>query len=97
MEIDSLVNQDGERLLKTRITIMQTRNKKNFTSIIEAASNSFKNDQKKKLESKKADDQKKNQSYDRYGEVEEDRFWKDRLKGNGTMSDLLHFTHRCRT
>ncbi len=39
---------------------------------------------KKKNEQQQQQDQKrKAASYDRYQEVQEDRFWKDRLKGSG--------------
>jgi hypothetical protein len=43
-------------------------------------------DAKKREEEKKKEalaKRKAPQSYDRYQEVQEDRFWKERLKGNG--------------
>jgi hypothetical protein len=78
-----------ERLLLNRNTVLQTRNKKTFASIIDVVTNAWKRDEeeKKQQHQKKAAERQAG-SYDRYGEVEEDRFWKDRLqlKGNGSHS-----------
>eukprot|EP01114_Cavostelium_apophysatum_P014557 TRINITY_DN3807_c0_g1_i2.p1 TRINITY_DN3807_c0_g1~~TRINITY_DN3807_c0_g1_i2.p1 ORF type:complete len:527 (+),score=158.95 TRINITY_DN3807_c0_g1_i2:153-1733(+) len=92
MEADMQVTKDiinRERLLRTRSSILQS-NKKHFSSIIDAVTKSLNVDKKKKVEEQKVADQKRKvaQTYDRYGDVQEDRFWKDKLKGNDAIEDF---------
>jgi len=86
VEMDAVVIKEiiqRERLLQTRDSILQTKNKKHFTSILDGALASMKKDeQQKKAEQKKVVERSSANSYDRYGEVEEQKFWKERLKGN---------------
>jgi hypothetical protein len=63
--------------------------KKHFNDIIESVQK-FKQDQRKKEEERKHSEEQKrrqqeqqSQSYDRYQEVQEERFWKERMQGNG--------------
>lgn len=82
MEADEAITQSimaRERVLKTRRTILQS-SKKQFHNIIKAVNQSLRNQEKKKKEEQNV---VKPVTYDRYQEVEEDKFWKDRLKGNG--------------
>ncbi len=100
LELDAVVTKEiiaRERLLVTRASVLQTRNKKAFSGIMDAAMASLKKDEQRKREEqqKKAAQNKAQHSYDRYGEVAEDKFWKDRLKGNGTLSSS-RLVHCCR-
>jgi len=80
LEADVAITKDiveRERVIRTRTSILQS-NKKHFTSIITTVSNQLKKDEQKK----QADQKRKIPTYDRYQEVQEDKFWKERLKGN---------------
>lgn len=85
-----------ERLYRTRTSVLQARkNNKHFTSILDSVKAEAMERHKKQEEKLKQQQQhqqhheaqkrKATQSYDRYQEVQEDRFWKERLKGNGTL------------
>jgi len=88
-EMDAAVTKEiinRERQLVSRASILQVRNKKGFSTILTAATASLKKDDQRKKEEqqKKAAENKEKYSYDRYGEVDQDKFWKGRLQGNET-------------
>lgn len=78
MDLDAVVTKnimDRERLVRTRITVLRS-NKKQFRSIIDKVQEVL----RKENQEKSAIDARNN-TYDRYGKIQEDKFWKEKLKG----------------
>ncbi|PRP81888.1 hypothetical protein PROFUN_08752 [Planoprotostelium fungivorum] len=80
--IGQVVNK--ERHLSNRNSILQSKKGKSFITIVESVNNSLRAAEEKKRaidpNKGKTPDPKKREGYDRYGEVDDNRFWKDRLQ-----------------
>jgi len=79
-QVNTKTITEKERLVRTRNSILQS-NKKHFTNIIDIVSKTILLEKKEKEMQKQEQKRKAPQSYDRYQEVQEDSFWKEKLKG----------------
>lgn len=86
VELDARITEkikSKERMMRTLHSVLQTSDKKkDFQNILRSAKR--KHDQMTK-EQAQASKSSTSKTYDRYGEVREDTFWKDRLKGSAPM------------